>query len=169
MPQLIDITGQKFGTFTVLCRASGTANTHSAWWSVSCDCGAERIARADLLRGRKVGCWKCGGGLSARLRYLGNPADIIAANSEFVTECGCQIWTGCIGRDGYGQFRINGKIEGAHRASWMLANGPIPHGLHVLHHCDVPPCINPIHLFLGTHADNMADMLRKRRHWAHRQ
>jgi hypothetical protein len=58
---------------------------------------------------------------------------------------------------------MNGREHGAHRALWMLTNGPIPAGLFVLHRCDNPPCCNPDHLFLGTPADNMRDMSEKGR------
>ena len=51
----------------------------------------------------------------------------------------------------------------AHRASWIVHNGPIPARMHVLHRCDMPPCINPDHLFLGTQVDNNADRDRKGR------
>lgn len=55
------------------------------------------------------------------------------------------------------------ELEYAHRVAWRLFRGPIPEGLLVLHHCDNPKCCNPIHLFLGTQADNMADKCAKGR------
>jgi hypothetical protein len=64
---------------------------------------------------------------------------------------------------GYGHFRLFGKIESAHRVSWMLShNGELP-DLLVLHSCDNPPCVNPRHLSLGTNDDNMKDMAKKGR------
>lgn len=76
---------------------------------------------------------------------------------------GCIEWTGSIDSDGYGSILVDGKLIGAHRAAWEVANGTIPNGMCVLHHCDNPPCINSEHLFLGTQTDNVADMVRKKR------
>ena len=76
---------------------------------------------------------------------------------------GCWTWTAGCTRKGYGVFKLDGATEMAHRTSWMFEHGPIPDGLFVLHHCDNPPCVNPDHLRLGTHADNMRDRNEKGR------
>jgi hypothetical protein len=76
---------------------------------------------------------------------------------------GCWIWKGCSLKRGYGQVRFNGIKQSAHRMSWILVKGAILDGLWVLHKCDNPPCVNPEHLFLGTHEENVKDCVAKGR------
>ena len=76
---------------------------------------------------------------------------------------GCWLWQGAVFLDGYGVFSAAGRLVRAHRMSWLLTNGVIPEGQHVLHYCDTPLCVRPDHLFLGTPRDNIDDMLAKER------
>jgi hypothetical protein len=76
----------------------------------------------------------------------------------------CWPWTGLRNRTGYGQLKgtkYRGRLS--HCISWIIHNGPLPEGMRVLHRCDNPPCCNPKHLFIGTQADNVADMVAKGR------
>ena len=75
----------------------------------------------------------------------------------------CWRWIGNrLGDNGYGRFKSE-KLLLAHRVSYEIANGPIPHGMKVLHRCDNPACVRPEHLFLGTLRDNTNDMVSKGR------
>jgi hypothetical protein len=80
---------------------------------------------------------------------------------------GCWLWTGGLDTHGYAQLGKPGKNNGnylAHRLSWELHRGePIPDGLLVCHKCDVPSCVNPHHMFLGSNQDNTNDKLAKGR------
>jgi hypothetical protein len=86
------------------------------------------------------------------------PADVLT---------GCWLWTGSHNGMGYGQIEEptpegrRGRLT--HRLVWAMVNGPIPHRMFLCHRCDVPLCCNPAHLFPGTQADNMADMVAKGR------
>lgn len=80
---------------------------------------------------------------------------------------GCWLWMGDKNQLGYGQLQERKAgytfLWTAHRLSWMIYRGRIPKGLCVLHTCDNPSCVNPKHLWLGTHKDNMQDCIRKGR------
>jgi hypothetical protein len=81
---------------------------------------------------------------------------------------GCWLWDAFTREDGYGQFRFNGRTQSAHRVAWQLYNGPLSRGASgsgvcVLHRCDNPACVNPEHLFIGSNADNVQDMVNKGR------
>jgi hypothetical protein len=82
---------------------------------------------------------------------------------------GCWIWTGPLNHSGYGYLVAGSRQRGdrkhwlAHRLMWRETHGHLPIKMCVLHRCDTPACVNPEHLFLGTHDDNMADMVAKGR------
>ena len=78
-----------------------------------------------------------------------------------IPESGCQIWIGACFSQGYGVLQYKGKNLKAHRVSYQEHVGLIPDGKHVCHHCDIKSCINPKHLFIGSHQDNMRDREKK--------
>jgi len=95
-------------------------------------------------------------------------ADRFWAKVDKSIASGCWEWQSSIRGNGYGAFFTHlieegRKCYGAHRYSWMLAHGPIPDGLWVLHKCDNRICVNPDHLFLGDRTDNMRDCAQKGR------
>ena len=75
----------------------------------------------------------------------------------------CLWWTGNKKETGYGKVRMDGKTWRAHRACYVICHGNIPNGLHILHSCDNPSCVNPDHLSAGTHQENMRQMQIKGR------
>lgn len=107
---------------------------------------------ADALRAHRHGK----PGLYARFMSKANVSD----------ETGCWIWEGGkSGGNGYGLVYLRGDQPlYAHRVSHRMFNGRIPAGLHVLHTCDCKSCVNPEHLYAGTHADNMRDAVDRGRH-----
>lgn len=92
---------------------------------------------------------------------MNEPEYTLRAYARFLRRAGvrgldlCWLWRGGL-CNGYGTFHYKDEVA-AHRASWALHHGPIPKGLFVLHSCDNKRCVNPSHLHLGTHADNMLE------------
>lgn len=85
------------------------------------------------------------------------------ARLSILEETGCIRFTGGLNSSGYGNLWVDGKTVGAHRVAYELANGPIPKGSVLRHTCDNRYCVNPKHLVLGTHRDNMEDMTKRGR------
>lgn len=76
----------------------------------------------------------------------------------------CWLWKGAIKSNGYGNLAMDGRTVSAHKAAWILTNGPVPKGLCVLHWCDVRPCVRPDHLHLGTKRRNSQEMIARSRY-----
>jgi hypothetical protein len=146
--------GKRFEKLVVIAYVGGG---NDALWRCLCDCGKETVATGSNLRaGRNPSC----GCIKRR------QTDLVTRVKRKVTvkENGCWIWN-----DNYrGQTTLGGRSGRrvkVHRALYEATHGPIPDGLLVCHNCpggDNPHCVNPDHMFLGTHADNMNDFLRKR-------
>lgn len=128
---------------------------------VSCEnCDTEFSKKpADIKRTKHNLCSKVCTGL---LRMKNTKLDFMSRYDVAVS--GCFEWTGAVNASGYGIQRYERKVQLAHRVSYEINIGPIG-DLLVCHSCDNPLCINPSHLFLGTHQDNMDDMFCKERKW----
>lgn len=93
--------------------------------------------------------------ISHKNRLYSSTHEMLLNNSEGGQ--GCWEWTGHVDPKGYGRCaKVMGEVL-THRIAYQEFIGPIPNGLHVLHSCDNPPCINPAHLRVGTNNDNMRD------------
>lgn len=118
--------------------------------------GVEGEMREEDVRMSEHAC-----GVAKRFWAMVNKHGPIQAHVANIGEC--WEWTGSRSRLGYGIFSVRGKKRASHRVSWELSRGYVPAGAHVLHACDNRKCVRPSHLFLGTHRDNMRDMVLKGR------
>lgn len=151
-----DISGKNFGFWSVISYAGKEK------WNCLCKCGTHKsVYRNSLKSGTSKSC----GCLISPKEYEYNEKTKKRLLSHCkITETGCWQWTGSFFSNGYGQttYRRNRSCK-APRVSYSIWKDPIPKGLFVLHTCDNPACINPTHLFLGTHEENMLDMKNKGR------
>lgn len=84
-------------------------------------------------------------------------------NAKVLVTPGCWLWNATRDGGGYGRMKVGGSFVRTHRLSYELHVGAIPHGMCVCHRCDVPACVNPEHLFVGTQLDNIKDRCEKGR------
>ena len=120
------------------------------------DCGGQKNRQSPV-------CWTCH--RAARANTASRFSARFWSKVQKAEGEACWLWTAAVhSGTGYGMFSVSRSIaDGAHRVAWRLTNGEIPDGQWVLHRCDNPRCVRPDHLFLGTHDDNMADMVSKGR------
>jgi hypothetical protein len=168
--------GSTFGSLTVTSEPfpQKRCGKQRSFVMCRCACGAEfEVLLARLRRGDASMCRRCAGvlgGLSNGARVAASLAERFWANVS--KGPGCWEWTASCHSTGYGQIGVGRKNRGAHQVAWELTFGPIEkdptkfRSVCVLHRCDNRKCCNPNHLFLGTHTDNMRDMVAKGRHVA---
>ncbi len=159
------LVGQTFGRLKVEFEV-GKDKRCERLWRCKCECGKETIVPTSSLT--KGNTKSCGCLIHEKRTYI-YPKDydlqIKKKIKKFILiKNECWIWQRVKNSHGYASISYRGRSRGVHRVVWELYKGKIPDRILVLHKCDVPACINPDHLFLGTQSDNMQDMHNKKRH-----
>ena len=153
-----DVVGFRFGRLQAL----RLLFLNPARWLCVCDCSSQTVVKLNALTNghiRSCGCLDRDSRVERNRMRARNFEDLFLPEPN----TGCWLWQARLNYLGYGNFQRGGVVT-AHRYSWTYYRGPIPAGMHVLHRCDTPACVNPDHLFIGTHLDNMRDMVAKGRH-----
>lgn len=154
-----DIIGKKFQKLTVISVVEHKDLINKTILLCQCDCGNyKQLTRFRLIYGKTKSC-----GCAAFGRFTAKSiGEKFWAKVDKNSSGGCWEFKTKL-TTGYGQIEHRGKVSLAHRVSWEIHVGKIPEGMFVCHRCDNPPCVNPEHLFLGSHSDNMKDMYSKGR------
>jgi hypothetical protein len=131
-------------------------------WLCRCSCGNEKILKSEDFKSghtKSCGCLKS----PNDTQIIDKLKNRLLKYSDQIGNC--RIWNSKPRTTdyGHGYLNIRNKQIMVHRAAWIAWKGPIPEGMNVLHKCDVPGCINPDHLFLGTQRENIHDMISKKR------
>ena len=157
-----DLTGKKFGKLTVISYAGLDNTKKNSKWNCNCECGKKTVVgRPCLVQGHTQSCG-C---------ICSPPKEEYEIEREkrffkFVEKTdSCWIWKGAKDKEGYGIFNNRTKKVKAHRYAYSLfKKEKINSGYFICHACDNPSCVNPDHLYEGTHTDNMKD-LKDRKRW----
>lgn len=154
----IDLTGKKFGRLLIIEKSEKPVENNGSYWKCKCDCGKEHVVNTRAIRSAYItscGCLKEEDIENIQQYYEKFYNDVEKTD-------GCWVWKGRKSTSGYGIFYAQ-KMMKAHRFSYMLCKGFIEKNKILCHTCDNRACVNPDHLYQGTHQDNVNDMIQRGR------